>query len=198
MQSVKIYEIPFFIHSSSYIDSNVKIGYATKIWHFCHIQNGAKIGNNCVLGQNVYVGPNVVIGNNVKIQNNVSVYDGVILEDDVFIGPSVVFTNVINPRAFIERKNEFKKTIIKEGASIGANATIICGNTIGKYSMVGAGTVVTKDVGEHLIVAGIPARFMGYICRCGIKLEPLRDKLALVCPSCAMEFDFINLTSGKS
>ncbi|HPP16557.1 MAG TPA: DapH/DapD/GlmU-related protein, partial [Dictyoglomaceae bacterium] len=157
----------YFVHESSYIDEDVKIGEGTKIWHFSHILKGSKIGRNCVLGQNVMVGPNVKIGNNVKIQNNVSVYEKVEIEDDVFCGPSMVFTNVINPRAFIERKHEFRKTLVKKGATIGANATIVCGVTIGEYALVGAGAVVTKDVPPYALVVGVPARQIGWVCKCG-------------------------------
>lgn len=148
----------FFKHPTSEIDEGVTIGSGTKIWHFSHILENTHIGKNCSLGQNVVVGPNVHIGNNCKVQNNVSLYDGVHLEDDVFLGPSCVFTNVINPRSFIERKTEFKKTLIQQGASIGANATIICGVKIGSYSMVGAGAVVTKDVQPYTVVIGNPAK----------------------------------------
>lgn len=153
----------FFCHESSYVDEGVKIGEGTKIWHFCHIQSGAEIGENCVIGQNVNIGPNVKIGNNVKIQNNVSVYEGVTIEDNVFVGPSVVFTNVINPRSFIERKNEIRETVIREGASIGANATIICGNVVGAYSLVGAGAVVTNYIRAYTIVYGVPAVQQGKV-----------------------------------
>lgn len=149
------------IHQSSYVE-NCKLGKGTKIWHFCHLFDSV-IGNNCVIGQNCMIGPNVKIGNNCKIQNNVSIYNGLIIEDDVFIGPSVVFTNVLNPRSFISRKSEFKKTIIKKGASIGANSTIICGTTIGEYSAIGAGAVVTKDVESYSLVVGNPAKFKKYI-----------------------------------
>lgn len=152
-----------FIHESSYVDDGASIGEGSKIWHFCHVMPGARIGENCVLGQNVNVGSKAVIGNGVKIQNNVSIYDDVIIEDDVFLGPSCVFTNVINPRAFVERKNEYKKTVVKKGASIGANATIICGVTIGEYALVGAGSVVTKDVPPYALVYGNPARQHGFV-----------------------------------
>jgi len=148
----------YFVHESSYVDANVKIGVETKVWHFCHILGNTVIGSNCNIGQNVMVGPNVVIGNNVKIQNNVSVYEGVTLEDDVFCGPSCVFTNVINPRSHINRKNEFQKTLIRRGATIGANATILCGVTVGEYAFVGAGAIVTKDVPPNALVYGVAAR----------------------------------------
>jgi UDP-2-acetamido-3-amino-2,3-dideoxy-glucuronate N-acetyltransferase len=148
----------YFIHESSYADDGAEIGEGTKIWHFCHIMSGAKIGKKCSIGQNVNIGSRAVIGDGVKIQNNVSVYDDVIIEDDVFCGPSCVFTNVINPRAFIERKHEYRKTVVKKGASIGANATIVCGVTIGEYALVGAGSVVTRDVPAYALVYGNPAR----------------------------------------
>ena len=153
----------FFVHESSYVDEGATIGENTKVWHFSHVLSGAQIGKDSVLGQNVNVGSRAIIGNGVKIQNNVSVYDDVIIEDDVFCGPSCVFTNVINPRAFVERKNEYKKTIVKKGASIGANATIVCGVTIGEYALVGAGSVVTKDVPPYSLVYGAPARVMGRV-----------------------------------
>jgi UDP-2-acetamido-3-amino-2,3-dideoxy-glucuronate N-acetyltransferase len=158
-------------HGSSFIESKVYIGDYTKIWHFCHISEGAIIGKSCVLGQNTFIGKKVLIGNNVKIQNNVSIYTGVVIRDDVFIGPSVVFTNVINPRATIERKDEFKPTLVKKGASIGANATIICGVIIGEYAMVGAGSVVTKDVPDYTTVAGNPAKKIGEVNEDGTKRE---------------------------
>lgn len=161
----------YFVHESSYIDEPCEIGKGTKIWHFSHIMPYSKIGMNCNIGQNVVISPQVIIGNGVKIQNNVSVYTGVICEDDVFLGPSCVFTNVINPRSFIIRKDEFKTTLIKKGASIGANATIICGNTIGEYALIGAGAVVTKDVPDYGLLVGNPARIIGYVCKCGQRLE---------------------------
>jgi UDP-2-acetamido-3-amino-2,3-dideoxy-glucuronate N-acetyltransferase len=148
----------YFVHETSIVDEKVKIGKNTKIWHFCHISSRAKIGNNCKIGQNVFVGEGVKIGNNVKIQNNVSVYSGVKIEDDVFIGPSVVFTNVIKPRSFINKKKKYATTIIKKGATLGANSTIICGNNIGQYSFVGAGSVVTSDVLKNTLVYGNPAK----------------------------------------
>ena len=153
----------YFKHESSYVDDGAEVGEGTKIWHFCHVMCGAKIGENCSLGQNVNVGGKAVIGNGVKIQNNVSVYDDVIVEDDVFLGPSMVFTNVINPRAFVQRKNEYKTTVLKKGCSIGANVTIVCGVTIGEYAMVGAGSVVTKDVPPYALVYGNPARVHGKV-----------------------------------
>jgi UDP-2-acetamido-3-amino-2,3-dideoxy-glucuronate N-acetyltransferase len=159
-----------FIHPTAAIDDNVKIGGGTKIWHFCHVLSRSAVGENCVLGQNVTVGPDVTIGNGCKIQNNVSVYSGVTLEDDVFCGPSMVFTNVLTPRAFINRKNEFLPTLVKKGASIGANATIVCGNTVGAYAMVGAGAVVTHDVPDYALVVGAPARFLGWVSRSGDRL----------------------------
>ncbi|MDR2767635.1 MAG: acetyltransferase [Treponema sp.] len=153
----------YFVHESSYVDEGAEIGEGTKIWHFCHIMAGAKIGKKCSIGQNVNIGSRAVIGDGVKIQNNVSVYDDVILEDDVFCGPSCVFTNVINPRAFIERKQEYRKTVVKKGASIGANATIVCGVTVGEYALVGAGSVVTRDVPAYALVYGNPARVRGSV-----------------------------------
>ena len=166
-----------FIHDSSYIDEEVSIGEGTKIWHFSHILSNSKIGNNCSLGQNVVVGPNVNIGNNVKIQNNVSVYDGVTIEDDVFCGPSCVFTNVINPRSSVSRKEEFRKSNIGKGASIGANATIICGNDLGAYCFIAAGATVTKTVPNFAIMAGTPAKRIGWMSKAGSRLES-----DLVCP----------------
>jgi len=156
-------ELKYFKHESSYIDEGAVIGERSKIWHFSHIMPTTQIGKDCVIGQNCFIASNVVLGNNVKIQNNVSVYDGVICEDDVFLGPSMVFTNVINPRSAIEKKDEFKKTLVKQGASIGANATIICGVTIGKYALIGAGAVVTKDVPDYALVVGNPSKQIGWV-----------------------------------
>jgi UDP-2-acetamido-3-amino-2,3-dideoxy-glucuronate N-acetyltransferase len=158
---------PYFVHETAVIDKPCLIGKDTKIWHFSHIMRGTKIGERCNIGQNVVVSPGVEIGNNVKIQNNVSVYEGVTLEDDVFCGPSMVFTNVINPRSHISRKHEFKQTLVQKGASIGANATIVCGNTIGRYAFIGAGAVVTKDVPDYALVVGNPAKIVGWMCECG-------------------------------
>lgn len=176
----------YFVHPTAVIDENVKIGRDTKIWHFSHILSGSEIGERCVLGQNVVVGPDVKIGNNCKIQNNVSVYKGVTVEDDVFMGPSMVFTNVYNPRAFIERKNEFLPTILKKGCSIGANATIVCGNTIGEYAFVGAGAVVKSDVPPHALVVGVPARQIGWVCFCGTTLNFSKGKAT--CKYCGKRF----------
>lgn len=170
-----------YIHPTSIVDEDCTIGKGTRIWHFSHIMSGCTIGQNCNIGQNVVISPGVSIGNGVKIQNNVSVYTGVICEDDVFLGPSCVFTNVINPRSFISRKDEFRKTLIRRGASIGANATIVCGNTIGEYAMIGAGAVVTKDIPPYSLWAGNPARQMGWISKYGHKLEFDNNGIA-VCP----------------
>jgi len=159
------------IHESSYVDDDVKIGQGTKIWHFCHISEGARIGKNCTFGQNVFIGQNVRIGDNVKLQNNVSVFEGVTLEDDIFIGPSVVFTNVINPRSAISRKHEFKKTLVKQGATIGANATVICGVTIGEHAFIGAGAVVTKDISPYVLAYGVPAEMRGTVGRKGERVK---------------------------
>lgn len=154
----------YFVHESSYIDENVEIGIGTKIWHFCHIQSGARLGKRCSLGQNVNVAGNVIIGNDVKIQNNVSIYEGVELEDGVFCGPSCVFTNDLTPRAkYPKGRANYKKTLVKEGASIGANATIVCGHTVGRFAMVAAGAVVTKDVPDYALVAGVPAKIIGKV-----------------------------------
>jgi len=160
----------YLAHETAIIDEGAKIGPGTRIWHWVHVGAAAEIGANCSLGQNVYVGK-AKIGNNVKIQNNVSVYDAVELEDDVFCGPSMVFTNVINPRSHIVRKHEYKRTLVKRGATIGANAVILCGNTIGSYAMIGAGAVITKDVPDYALVVGNPARRIGWTCQCGVRLE---------------------------
>ena len=170
-------EKPYFCHQTAIVDSGVEIGAETKIWHFAHIITGSRVGERCVIGQNVMIGPNARVGNGCKIQNNVSVYEGVTLEDDVFCGPSMVFTNVKLPRAHVSRRGEFLPTLVKRGASIGANATIVCGNTIGAYAMVGAGAVVTHDVGDFALVVGAPALRIGWVSRSGDRLG--RD---LVCP----------------
>jgi len=160
----------YFAHESCYIDDGCVIGDDTKIWHFTHLMPGARIGQGCNIGQNVVVSPDVVVGNNVKVQNNVSLYTGVILEDDVFCGPSMVFTNVVNPRSHVSRKHEYRRTLVRRGATIGANATIVCGHTIGRYAFIGAGAVVTKDVPDYALVVGNPGRITGWICECGVKL----------------------------
>lgn len=159
------------IHPTAIIDEPSNIGEGTKIWHWVHVMPNARIGENCVLGQNVYVGSRAVLGKNVRVQNNVSIYDDVILEDDVFCGPSMVFTNVINPRSFVQRKEEYLKTIVKKGASIGANATIVCGNTIGEYAFIGAGTVITKDVPAFALVVGVPGKQIGWVSHAGHRLS---------------------------
>ncbi len=161
----------YFVHKSSYVDNGADIGTGTKIWHFCHIMSKTKIGKDCKIGQNVFVASDVIIGNNVKIQNNVSLYSGVIVEDDVFLGPSMVFTNVINPRSHISRNNEYKITLVCRGSTIGANVTIVCGVTLGKYCFVGAGAVVTKDIPGYALVFGSPARVRGWMCQCGEQLK---------------------------
>jgi UDP-2-acetamido-3-amino-2,3-dideoxy-glucuronate N-acetyltransferase len=172
----------YFAHESSYIDDGAVIGRGTKIWHFCHILPGAVIGERCNLGQNVVVMGGTRLGDNVKVQNNVSIYEGVTLEDDVFCGPSCVFTNVVNPRSHVSRKSEYRATLVRRGGSIGANATIICGVTLGEYSFVGAGAVVRSDVPAYAVMVGVPARRVGWICQCGLKLT-LRDGAAS-CPDC--------------
>ncbi|PCJ17060.1 MAG: N-acetyltransferase [Candidatus Cloacimonadota bacterium] len=169
----------YFCHESSYIDENIEIGDNTKIWHFSHIMKGTKIGNGCSFGQNCVVGPNVNIGSNVKVQNNVSIYEGVECQDDVFLGPSMVFTNVINPRSFIIRKEEFKKTLLKKGCSIGANATILCGNIIGCYALIGSGSVITKNVKNFALMVGVPAKQIGWVSKAGNKLEFNDDNIAV-------------------
>ena len=163
--------MPYFAHESSFIDSDVIIGEKTKIWHFSHILANSIIGQNCSFGQNCVVGPNVRVGNDVKVQNNVSIYEGVEIEDDVFLGPSMVFTNVINPRAFIIRKEEFKKTLLKKGCSIGANATIVCGITIGEYALIGSGAVINRDVKPYALMVGVPARQIGWVSKAGNTLK---------------------------
>ena len=165
----------YFVHESSYVDEPCEIGEGSKIWHFSHVMSGSKVGRGCNIGQNVVISPEVSIGDNVKIQNNVSIYTGVELEDDVFCGPSMVFTNVINPRSHVSRKDEYQRTLVKRGASIGANATVVCGHTIGSYSFIGAGAVVTRDVPDFALVVGNPGRIAGWMCKCGVKLGLSRD-----------------------
>jgi UDP-2-acetamido-3-amino-2,3-dideoxy-glucuronate N-acetyltransferase len=173
----------YFLHPSSYVDEPCSIGKGTKIWHFSHIMSGACIGENCSLGQNVLVGNDVVIGNNVKIQNNVSVYTGVELEDDVFCGPSCVFTNVVNPRSQIVRRSEYKRTLVRRGATIGANATIICGITIGRYAFIGAGSVVRNDIPDYALILGVPGVQKGWMSRHGYRLQTSDETNILVCPA---------------
>jgi len=187
--------IQFFAHPSSIIDENCKIGDGTKIWHFSHIMSESVIGKGCNIGQNVVVSPGVILGDNVKVQNNVSIYTGVICEDDVFLGPSMVFTNVINPRSAITRKNEFRKTIVRKGASIGANATIICGNEIGQYAMIGAGAVITRNVAAYALVYGNPARQNGWISEYGHKLKFDSEGIAICPESCEKYMLFNNEVS---
>ena len=163
--------MPFFHHPSAVIDDGAVVGDGTRIWHFCHVSAGARLGARCVLGQNVYVAPTVVLGDGVKVQNNVSLYDGVIVDDYAFLGPSCVFTNVINPRSEVERKQEYRPTRVGRGATIGANATVVCGRAIGDYAFIGAGAVVTRDVPAFALVTGVPARQVGWVCRCGVRLE---------------------------
>ena len=184
----------YFVHSSSIVELGAKIGAKTQVWHFSHIFKGARIGENCKLGQNVVIHATAIVGNNVKIQNNVSVYDGVTLKDDVFCGPSCVFTNIINPRAAIQRNSaeHYRKTTVEKGATIGANATIICGVTIGRYALIGAGAVVTKDVADYGLVLGSPARRKGWACECGETLKFTKNKST--CKSCKRKY---SMSSNK-
>lgn len=172
-------------HPTAVVDEGAKIGDGTRIWHFSHISAAAEIGAGCSFGQNTYIGNRVRIGNNVKVQNNVSIYDNVVIEDDVFCGPSMVFTNVINPRSHVSRKDEYKDTAVRRGASIGANATIVCGNEVGEYAFIGAGAVVTKDVPPHALMVGNPARRRGWMCRCGVKLQ---GEGSVTCASCGSRY----------
>lgn len=181
----------YFAHGTSCIDEGAQIGSGTKIWHFCHVMSGATIGEHCNIGQNVFIASDVQIGNNVKIQNNVSLYTGVVVEDDVFLGPSMVFTNVINPRSHVNRKDEYKTTVVQKGASIGANATILCGITLGRYCFVGAGAVVTRNIPDHALVYGNPARFKGWMCKCGIELSfgMNGDQPVATCEICGQKYE---------
>ena len=176
----------YWAHPTAIVDQPAQIGEGTKIWHFCHVMAGARIGARCVLGQNVFVASRAVLGNGCKIQNNVSLYDDVTLEDDVFVAPSAVFTNVVNPRSFIERKHEYRATRVGRGASVGANATVVCGHDIGEYAFVGAGAVVTKNVLAYALVSGVPARQMGWVCRCGVRLPDGNDNLH--CKGCGQRY----------
>ncbi len=175
-----------FIHESAYVDEGAYIGEGTKIWHFCHVNAGAVIGERCSLGQNVVVMNDVRIGNNVKIQNNVSIYEGVEIEDDVFCGPSMVFTNVINPRSHVSRRHEYQRTLVRRGTSIGANATIVCGVTLGEYSFVGAGAVVRSDVPAYALMVGVPARRVGWMCQCGVRLQLVDGRAS--CATCGAAY----------
>ncbi len=177
---------PYFAHESAWIDRPCTIGTGTKIWHFCHVMAGAVIGSDCSLGQNVVIAGGARLGDRVRVQNNVSVYDGVVCEDDVFLGPSCVFTNVINPRSFVPRKREYRETRLMRGASIGANATVVCGHTVGRYALVGAGAVVTRDLPDYALAVGVPARLAGWVCRCGERLR-FADGEAQ-CPACAARY----------
>ena len=170
-----------FIHESAYVDDGALIGAGTRVWHFCHVLPGAVIGERCSLGQNVVVMGGTKIGNNVKIQNNVSIYEGVELEDDVFCGPSMVFTNVINPRSHVSRRSEYQQTLVKRGATIGANATIVCGSVLGEYSFIGAGAVVTGDVDPYALMVGVPARRVGWMCECGVRLTDGDEGSCVAC-----------------
>jgi UDP-2-acetamido-3-amino-2,3-dideoxy-glucuronate N-acetyltransferase len=176
-----------YVHPSSYVDHGARVGARSKVWHFCHLMPGSEIGEDCSLGQNVVVMPGVRVGRNAKIQNNVSLYEGVELEDDVFCGPSMVFTNVLNPRSHVSRRHEYRRTLVRRGASIGANATVVCGHTVGEYAMVGAGAVVTRDVPAYAVVVGVPARQRGWACACGELLDaPLATpgaELEVTCPA---------------
>lgn len=180
-----------FVHESSYVDDGCRIGTGTKIWHFSHIMSGCTVGEGCNIGQNVVISPDVVLGNNCKIQNNVSVYTGVRCEDDVFLGPSMVFTNVINPRSAVSRKSEYRETIIRQGASVGANATIVCGHTLGAYCLIGAGAVVTKDVPDYALMVGNPARRIGWVSRNGEKLH-FDEKGLAICPATGEHYQLEN------
>ena len=178
-----------FVHESSYVDEGCEIGEGSKVWHFSHVMSGARIGKRCNIGQNVVVSPQVVIGDNVKIQNNVSIYTGVILEDDVFCGPSMVFTNVVNPRSHVSRKDEYKTTLVKQGASLGANTTIVCGHTIGRFAFIGAGAVVTKDIPDYALVVGNPGRISGWMCNCGVKLAAgATPPVKATCAACGTHY----------
>ena len=181
----------YFVHESAYVDEGCQIGKGTKIWHFSHIMSECTLGENCNIGQNVVVSPQVVLGNNVKVQNNVSIYTGVICEDDVFLGPSMVFTNVINPRSAVNRRGQYSKTVVKKGASIGANATIVCGNDIGKFAFIGAGAVVTKEIPDYALVVGNPSRQIGWMSEYGHRLVFDASSIA-ICPESEEKYELKN------
>ncbi len=185
-------EKPYFVHESSYVDEGAVIGEGTKVWHFSHVMGGAVIGKGCSIGQNVNIGSKAVLGDNVKVQNNVSIYDNITLEDDTFCGPSMVFTNVFNPRSHVSRKDEYMDTLVKRGATIGANATVVCGNTIGRYALIGAGAVVTKDVPDYALMYGNPACRHGWVCQCGVKLHLAGDQST--CSGCGAKYKLIDDT----
>jgi len=184
-----------FVHESSYVDDGARVGAGTKVWHFSHIMSGAVLGERCNIGQNVVISPDVVLGNNVKVQNNVSIYTGVILEDDVFCGPSMVFTNVVNPRSHVVRKHEYQRTVVGRGASLGANCTVVCGHDVGRYAFVGAGAVVTKNVPDYALVVGNPGRISGWVCECGVKLASgATPPAAATCTLCSANYA---MTDGR-
>jgi UDP-2-acetamido-3-amino-2,3-dideoxy-glucuronate N-acetyltransferase len=181
--------VEYSVHPTAVVDEGACIGDGTRVWHWVHVCAGARVGPGCVLGQNVFIGGSVVVGANCRIQNNVSVYDGVTLEDDVFCGPSMVFTNVVNPRSHISRKSEFRQTLVRRGATLGANSTIMCGVTIGEYAFVGAGAVVTRDVPPFALIVGVPGRVAGWMCRCGVKLAAAAvAPRAAACPACGTRY----------
>ena len=179
---------PPFVHPTAVVDPGAVLGPGVKVWHFCHVSGGARVGPGCVLGQNVFVAKGVVLGANCKVQNNVSLYEGVTLADDVFCGPSMVFTNVVNPRSHVARKSEFRPTPVGRGATLGANCTVICGHAIGKYAFVAAGAVVTKDVPDHALVMGVPARRAGWMCACGVRLPGKAKRGAFACAACGSRY----------
>jgi UDP-2-acetamido-3-amino-2,3-dideoxy-glucuronate N-acetyltransferase len=179
-------EKSYFVHPTAVVDEHAEIGEKTQIWHFSHVMSGARIGRNCMIGQNVFISRGAILGDNIKVQNNVSIYDGVVLEDDVFCGPSMVFTNVFNPRSFISRKKEFRQTLVKRGATLGVNATIVCGHTIGQYAFIGASSVVTKDVPDYALVYGNPGRVKNWVCQCGVEIAFRSGKA--ICKSCGKRY----------
>jgi UDP-2-acetamido-3-amino-2,3-dideoxy-glucuronate N-acetyltransferase len=187
------------IHPTAIVDAGATIGATTRIWHFSHVMGGAVIGRECSIGQNAFIASQVTIGDRVKIQNNVSIYEGVQLEDDVFCGPSMVFTNVINPRSHVSRKHEYLPTLVRRGASIGANATIVCGNTVGRYAFVGAGAVVTRDVPDHALIVGNPGRIVGWMCECGVKMATDRSMPSRAgCGSCGAVYEAVDGRLARS